>query len=185
MLQLRQNINAGVRTPEKVSELIAHYVKKEVTPEHKAFATIQGVSNYLKKWISPKWGPYRLHEVRTVHVEEWLQSLPLAPGSRSKIRNMMSALFNHVIRWEWTQHNPISKVRASSARLREPDVLSPEEFRNLLRELGTREQAMVMLAGSTGLRRSELFALRWCDVDFMGLQIAITRAVVQQRIGKV
>jgi len=44
---------------------------------------------------------------------------------------------------------------------------------------------MVMVAGSTGLRRSELFALRWSDVNFLTLEIAVTRSCVRGRFGKV
>ena len=62
----------------------------------------------------------------------------------------MSAVFNHAMRHEWLDRNPISKVRTSSKHLRETDVLAPEEFAALLPELNIREQAMVILAGSTG-----------------------------------
>jgi integrase len=54
-----------------------------------------------------------------------------------------------------------------------------------LGELQLREQAMVMLAGSTGLRRSELFALRWYDVNLLTLEIAVTRSCVRNRFGAV
>jgi integrase len=63
--------------------------------------------------------------------------------------------------------------------LREPDVLTPGEFQALLQELPLRERVMIMLAGSTGLRRSELFALRWSDINFFTLEIAVTRGVVR------
>jgi integrase len=79
--------------------------------------------------------------------------------------------------------NPISKVRCSPKRLREPDVLTPQEFQALLLELPVRERAVVMLVGSTGLRRSELFALRWSDVNFLTLEIAVTRSCVRGRFG--
>jgi integrase len=42
-----------------------------------------------------------------------------------------------------------------------------------------------MLAGTTGLRRSELFALRWSDVDFQKMEVAVTRSFVRGRFGKV
>ena len=42
---------------------------------------------------------------------------------------------------------------------------------------------MVMLAGSTGLRRSELFALRWSDINFFTLEIAVTRSCVRNHFG--
>jgi hypothetical protein len=155
----RANINVEVRVPVTVSELRAHYRKHELTSDKKAFATIASTSIYLTNHIAPKWGEKWLSDVRTVEVEEWLHSLPFAPATKSKIRNIMSAVFNHAIRYEWTHRNPITKVRASSKRLREPDVLTPSEFAALVDELPLRVKAMVILAGSTGLRRSEVVAL--------------------------
>lgn len=160
VLSLRANINTGVRPPQTAKDLIAHYTKHELTLERKAFATVDTRTVYLRKYVTPIWGALRLSEVKTVAVEQWLETLPLAPASQSKIRNIMSAVFNHGIRHEWITFNPISKVRCSALRMREPDVLLPSEFQALMQHLSLREQVMVMLAGSTGLRRSELFALR-------------------------
>ncbi len=133
--------------------------------------------------ILPKWQDYKLSEVKTVAVEQWLDSMDLAPATKTKIRNIMSAVYSHGIRHEWISFNPISKVRCSAKRLREPDVLTPSEFQALLRELPSRERAAVMLAGSTGLRRSELFALRWSDVNFFTMEVAVTRSCVRNHFG--
>ena len=179
----RANINVEVRVPITVSELIAHYRKHELTGDKKAFATIASTSIYLTNHVAPKWGEKWLSDVRTVEVEEWLHGLPYAPATKSKIRNIMSAVFNHAIRHEWTHRNPITNVRASSKRLREPDVLTPAEFAALVDELPLRVKAMVVLAGSTGLRRSELVALTWRDVDPLLMQVNVLRSCVRGRFG--
>lgn len=184
VLSLRSNINCGVRAPETVNGLATHYRKHELTTERKAFATVEAHESYLALHILPKWGEHKLSEVKTVAVEEWLESMDLAPATKTKIRNIMSAVWSHGIRHEWISFNPISKVRTSAKRLREPDVLTPAEFQGLLKELPLRERAAVMLAGSTGLRRSELFALRWSDVNFFTMEIAVTRAVVRNHFGE-
>ncbi len=184
-LAFRCKINSEVRSPETVRELVAHYSKYELTPERKAFATVDGVSSYLKLYVLPVWGDHKLTEVKTVTVEKWLDALPLAPGSKTKIRNILSAIFSHGIRHEWITFNPIAKVRCSSVRLREPDVLTPEEFQLLLQKLDLRERAMVMLAASTGLRRSELFGLCWEDVNPVTLEVAVKRSCVRGRLGRV
>ena len=62
-------------------------------------------------------------------------------------------------------------------------MLTPHEFRSLLPHLEIRERAMVMLAGSTGLRRSEMFALRWSDLCFRTMQVFVTKAVVRNHFG--
>jgi integrase len=43
---------------------------------------------------------------------------------------------------------------------------------------------MVMIAGSTGLRRSELLALRWSGVNFFTIEIAVTRSYVRNHFGE-
>jgi integrase len=55
-------------------------------------------------------------------------------------------------------------VRTSSKRLRDRDVLTLEEFQRLAEQLSVRDRAKVLLAGSTGLRRSEMIALTWLCV---------------------
>lgn len=74
-------------------------------------------------------------------------------------------------------------MRTSSKRLREKDILTPAEFKDLLEELSVRDRAMVLLAGSTGLRRSELIALTWDDVNEETLELHIRRSCVRNRIG--
>lgn len=182
-LTMRAKINSGVRSPETVAKAITHYSNVELVPERKAFSTLETVRLILRVHIGPAWGQHRLEDVRTVQVEGWLQKLPLAPATRSKIRNVFAAVYNHAIRYEWTTRNPIQRVRASSARLKEPDVLTPDEFRLLVGELSTRERAMVLLAGSTGLRRSEMFALRWSDICLVSMQVQVTKGVVRNRLG--
>jgi hypothetical protein len=91
---LRNTINSEFTVPETVSELVTHYRKYELTEEKKAYATIEANTLYLANHIVPKWGAAYLQDVRTVDVELWLHTLKFAPGTRSKIRNIMSAIFN-------------------------------------------------------------------------------------------
>ncbi|MGA2833973.1 MAG: site-specific integrase [Terracidiphilus sp.] len=62
-------------------------------------------------------------------------------------------------------------------------MLSSAELAALLAQLDLREWAMVMLAGSTGLRRSELVALTWCDIDLELLQVNVRRSCVRNHFG--
>ena len=53
----------------------------------------------------------------------------------------------------------------------------------MLRELSVRDRAMVMLAGSTGIRRSELMALGWADLNLDRMEVGITRSCYRNHIG--
>jgi integrase len=108
---------------------------------------------------------------------------PAAPGTRSKIRNLMSAIFSHAIRHKWMATNPITEVRTSAKRQRIPDVLTPEEFRAGLAEMAVREQAAVWLDGTTGLRRSELIAAKWKYYNFISMEAQVQHSMYRNRPG--
>jgi integrase len=140
--------------------------------------------NLFKRYIEPRWGRLRLGFIRTVEVEEWLHSLPLAPASKAKLKCVLAVLYNHAIRYQWLTFNPVSKVRTSQKRLRDKDVLTPDEFQQLVQQLSVRDRAMVLLIGSTGLRRSEMIALTWSDLNIRTMEVNVLRSCVRNRIGK-
>ena len=102
----------------------------------------------------------------------------------------MSALYNHAIRWEFIDRNPItgpvkgSGVRVSSKRMSIPDILTIEEMQKLISAVPLRERVLIFLDMVTGLRRGELAGLKWEDIDFLNLQINVSRSVVEQHVGK-
>lgn len=148
----------------------------------KSYATQDTYEGYLTKWILPRWKSYRLPDVKAVQVEQWLKSVPLAPGSKAKIRNIMSALYSHALRWEWATHNPITYVRQSAKRRTTPIVLTIEQIKAFLSHLEEPCCTAVLLGASSGLRVGELLGLRWEDVNFESLEVSVTRSVVKQKI---
>jgi integrase len=177
-----------------MKELVDHFSAHEQVDkgeEGRAYSTRDRCESVLNCWILPRWGKTAIDQIRTVAVEDWLGSIPRAKGTRSKIRNTMSALYHHAIRWEFTDKNPItgpvrgSGVRQSAKRERIPDLLEVEEFQLLQAELRIRERILVWLDMTLGLRRGELAGLRWEDIHFEELTVMAQRSVVDQVVGKV
>lgn len=175
----------------------------------RAWSTKDRYDSLLTAWIEPQWSKIPLESMVAGEVEKWLRSLrrkprgeqkridedatglkPLAPGTKAKIRNLMSVLFNHAIRWRIFLQNPISGparkagVRQSSKRQETPDILELDEMRSILAELSIRERALISLDMITGIRRGELAGLKWEDIDFDELLVNVVRSVVDQRTGK-
>jgi hypothetical protein len=113
VIGLRHEINVNhVRTRREsitVADLSRHYRQRELADRNVriSYSTKRAYAAYLEKWIDPRWGQYRLLDVRAVEVESWLKTLNRAPGTRSKIRNVMSLLFNHGRRHDLCDRNPI------------------------------------------------------------------------------
>jgi len=186
-LVINQEEAPAVQQPISVASLIEHFKQTELGPmpegagreEGRAYSTRTVYTEFLDRWVLPKWGDYRLREVRTVEVERWLRSMVLANATKSKIRNLMSVVFNHAIRYEFLPQNtnPITLVRQSAKRQRIPEILELGEIAALFRKLPQRERVMVLLDAVTGLRRGELIALKWVDVDFEHLELSVTRSI--------
>jgi integrase len=203
---LRLNINTEGPTELSsitVREAVEHYKLHELVDggrEGKAYSTRNRKTQVLNRWVLPHWGKLELRAIKTVAVEQWLRTLVtskfgkpklLAGGTREKIRDAMNCIFNHAIRWEFTDRNPItgpvkgSGVRVSAKRERTPDILEGQEMHLLLGALGIRERAMVFLDMPSGLRRGELAGLKWEDFDFKNLHVSVTRSLVDQHVGPV
>jgi integrase len=193
-VQINTDLHRRHLRPLTVSDVIDHYIRTDLSIEAgwHSHATRIIYQYFIKKWIRPQWGENSLHCVRTLAVEHWLRGLQnengrlLANATKAKIRSVMSVLFNHAIRCEWLEQgkNPILFVRQSAKRKGTPTVLEIKEIQALLSQLKNHYRLMVMLAVTTGLRRSELFALKWCDVNFSGLEISVCRSVYRGVVGQ-
>src|ERR1700691_613303 len=165
------------------SVIISSNANSQRTTLGDSHATKKIYQAYLSRWIRPHWQKYGLAEVRTIQVESWLRGLPLAKSSRAKIRNLMSVLFNHACRYELFDRNPIHLVRQSAKRRTPPTILVPAEIKALIDGLALQERTLVLLAASTGLRQSEIFGLKWGDIDFERGTMSVIRSIVYGVVG--
>jgi integrase len=168
-----------------MGQLIEHY-KQEELGEHrysKAESTVEVYKEYLTYWITPQWKSFRVAAIKPTEVEAWLHSLGLANGTKAKIRNIMSAVFQHGLRHQFISSNPIrGLVRQSAKRQREPDVLTADELRSIFKHLSPFNRTLVFVAASTGLRFSELRGLQWQDVGFAEGVLHLRRGVVRNHV---
>jgi integrase len=205
---LRANINQGLINPEvpiltTFKSLVEHYRMKEMQMDNhvrKAYSTKKRNHPVLDRWILPQWGELRPDQIKSVAIEEWLDSLvhgyrkkdngkPLAPGTKVKIRNLMSAIFRHGMRYEFLprveEANPLKYVRQSGKRQSIPFVLEADQFKELFAALRQRERTMILLDCGSGLRRGELIGLKWFDMNFAKKLMDVTRSVVEMVAGEV
>ncbi|HEY2038331.1 MAG TPA: site-specific integrase [Edaphobacter sp.] len=199
---LRININSTTpRTSVQgmtFGELVQHYIAKEldVDQEHarspKAHSTVEGNRRNLRRWILPRWGKTPIPEMEPILIEDWLSELgsgvhKMANGTRLKLRNIMSAVFRHGIRHGFLprdgQANPVKYVRQSGRSTKEHTILTQEQAMAVLSYLKEPVRTMAWLDATTGLRASELLALRWQDIDFDSGVMHVQRGIVYSVVG--
>ncbi len=77
--------------------------------------------------------------------------------------------------------NPMDRFRYLSPETREPQPFTPDEIDKILAQLDAQCHNLIQFAFWSGLRTSELIALRWQDVDFDNHRVHIRTAIVRQR----
>jgi integrase len=178
--QLRPQLPQG--TGIFVLDLILKYQKERMP---KRYSTARAYKSWFNNYIIPDWGNKPLTEMKAQAVESWLRALELAPKSKVHIRGLMSLLWDAAEFFEYVpaQSNPMGQVKIpeASQRKRQPRILTPEEFHQLLVHLGEPFCTMAKLACFNGLRFSEFIALQWPDVDWLDKRALVQRGMVNQR----
>ena len=193
-LRMKVNSDQPAAPDERFGVVLERYVQEEIP---KRFSTKHAYLSYINNHIRPRWGESPLTEVKPLAVRDWLRSIrdkkgnrPLASKTRGHIKGLMHRIFDCAMLWEYlpADRNPMSLVRieGSSKRRKKPRILTPEEFSILVCAVDREPcHTMVILALCTGVRCSELVALKWRDFDWKNLSVYIRRAMVSGRLDDV
>ena len=177
------------RTEERFEEIMKQPPGPIFIADGLAYSTVAGYRSYLSRHIEPQWGNTTLASIKPLEVNEWLKDLPLSLKTKGQIRALFHLLFEKAMLWGLIniQRNPIElvKLKGTSRRTRRPQIITPEKFRELVDSLRDPYRTMAIVAMCTGLRVSEILALRWDHIDFKAGVMLVQQGVVNGRIGKV
>ena len=134
--------------------------------------TIVREASLYRKWLQPVLSALPLKSISPIHLEKiksQMRSAGLSARSQEYALALARQIFNHARRHNiFRGDNPVLGVkipRADNARLR---FLTPDEAAVLLEKLQEIDQTayeMALLGLHMGLRASEIFKLRWNDID--------------------
>jgi integrase len=109
------------------------------------------------------------------------QCRPMAASTIRQIHSIISGTLAAAVRWEWLGTNPARAARRPRAKAPEPRPPSSVMAAQLIDaafEMDDDWGTLVWLVMTTGLRRGEVCALRWQDLDLDGEIIDIRRNYV-------
>lgn len=143
------------------------------------FSTARNYKNIIRVHLIPFFGTMRLSEIGPADVQMFLaeKEKHYAPKTVLTMKNLLSKIFGTAQRWAYLQSNPAQGTQVpSQVAMRERLTLTPEQVRALLDQLEEMFQTMVLLAVLSGLRRGEIFGLRWKCVNFQENSITVSEA---------
>lgn len=146
------------------------------------FSTRKGYEYLLGKHLLPYFGKERLCDINRANVQTFVASLGrrLAPKSVQLARNLLSKVLATAVEWGFLTDNPVRLVRLPPRSVQPAKrYLTREQVQRLLQALREPAGTLVLLAVLTGMRRCELFALRWGSVDFSRRIISVRESVYE------
>jgi integrase len=142
-------------------------------------SAIRGYETSLAARVLPELGGARLAELRRVDLQDFADRLCANGLDASTVRNTLMPLrviFRRAVAREDLAVNPTTGLELPAVDGRRERIASPAEAEALLAALPERDRALWAMAMYGGLRRGELLALRWEDVDLTAGVIHVERS---------
>ena len=143
---------------------------------------------YLDQLIIPKWGAFRLNQIRPQAVEDWLHGTFDAWWTMYSVRAIMSRLYYYAEGyglWEEGRRSPASRAKLGKKRYKyERRILSFEETARVLARLDDTTCLVIETCIATGARISEVLGLQWRHVNLDAATIKIEQRVWHQEVGR-
>jgi integrase len=190
------------RKPERVTfgAFAGRYEAEYLPGRNLKPSTVSDYGSIIRGHLVPYFGHLTLAALEPADVDGYIAAQAAAGLSPKTIRNhlgLLGVMLKVARRWRLTTADPLAEVEPPRAEQPEMQVLTEAEIARLLtayRELeGEAEHAerewwelsrrLVEVALGTALRRGELLALRWRDVELLEGRLHVREALVRGRFG--
>jgi len=152
--------------------------------------------------IVPHVGAIPIQKLRAVHLSE-LYAMLLRHGRSRKtadvrelipkglaartvghVHRVLHRALGHAVKWGLLQQNAAANVDAPRVEATEIEILREGDVQGLLEKLRGRSLYIIAVVGlASGMRRGEMLALRWRDVDFAAGRMHVERSLEQTKAG--
>lgn len=166
------------------------YWLKEHCQINLKYHTIQAYSNIIKNHIKPRLGFYRLSQITTATLQEFLNNLYVEKAfSKNFMKNILKVLKTSFAYATdvvgFVKENPAIKVKIPRYDVPEEDpahIFSKEEIQMILERFENNHAFYyaILTAYYTGLRVSEVFGLTWNDIDLENKTLTVNKNILKK-----
>jgi integrase len=150
-------------------------------------STWQNYKSYLDLHVKPFFGASRLTEISHAEVQQLVTHIsqsterPLSANTVRKITTMLSTLFKSAIKNNLIRVNPARELELPKVNKPKIDLPDKGDVLAILEQAPADLKALFILEVTAGLRRREILALQWQDVDWFNEVLQVWRAIVKAK----
>lgn len=185
-------VEENKKAPITFSQFVPIYLETKKTTLSPT--TLPFYERVIETELIPRFGKMRLDEIRTYHVQQFIQYLsnemPRKDGVDGRIKPQTVKRYSTVLRsiltlaykLEYMDDDVGQSRRIAFPKEVAPDieVYSNEEVQAIIESLSDEPlhiRAIVETALFTGCRRGELAGLKWSDIDFENKTLSVKRSI--------
>jgi integrase len=123
---------------------------------------------HVRGTLLPRFGRRLISEISTQDVQRFLDHrlTEVSAMTVSKAQQLLGQLFNYAVRMGYLPRTPMLGVERARAESPIPRVFKIHELQAILAACPARQRPFFTVLALTGLRRSEIFRMRWDWIDF-------------------
>jgi len=173
---------------EYLTTWLADYAKPNVTGK-----TYERYQRIVEHNIKPHLGHIRLCDLKPLQIQSFYTLLlregrkkggGLSPLTVQHVHRLLRKALHQAVRWEILDRNPADGADSPRVPRKEMHALDREGLTRLLSLLRFNKLYLpVLLAATTGMRRGEIMALRWSDIDLDARVLCVARSLQQTKAG--
>jgi integrase len=140
----------------------------------------------LRLHVRPHIGAVRIQKLRATNLTELYGKLAprLAPRTIGHVHRVIFQALSHAVNWDVISSNVAARVTPPRVAQEEIEILTASAIKAILdKSRGRPIYQIATLALATGMRRGELLALRWQDLDLDAGRITVARSLEQTATG--
>jgi len=167
------------------NEWLPKYAEKNMSA-----LTVQNYMNHLERVIFPAIGHKRLNEIRPLNIVALMDDLDktdLSGSTKLYIFKVIKSVFNQAVKWKLILRNPMDGLERPKAEKAKPRYYDQDIAKQAVETL-MQEPLMwaVYFLGAMigGLRRGELNAWEWPDVDFAASGVHVRKSISLMKNGE-
>jgi len=170
-----------------VEKYMLDWLETYIKP-YKSPTTYASYSLNVKSYIIAKFGRLKLQDLTTIEIQKFYNSLkvksccsdkPLTPKTIRNVHMNFNAALKKAVQLELLRKNPAEYIELEQCKRYIADVYDTEEIAALYEAAKDTDMELpIMILICLGVRRGELLALTWNDVDFDTGLVSITKNYV-------